>query len=418
MKRISKLLCTTAIVSSVAFGASAEELPNYKEETLTGNWGGTRDKLAEHGVTTDILYKFDVMGNTTGGKKEGIRARDNLDVAISFDGEKLINSKGTSALIHITNNNGSQPDADLVGSSQGVNNYETTKSTTKLYQAWVQHNFIDDKVSIRGGVFDVNTEFYLTDSAGLFMNSAFGVGTDFSQSGVNGPSIFPETSAGARLKLQPTNDFYVMTAVMDGVSGDPANQYGTHVDFDSNDGALMVAEAGYTPESQPGDKIALGGWRYTEKSDDLVTKDGAGNPLRTNNDGMYIVAERKLYSEEGSKDQGLSGFVHFGFANKDVNQFDYTWSSGLVYTGFIPGRDEGQLGFGVTGAHNSKKYKEATLANGSVADSSETTLELTYSDNINKWLSVQPDIQYVINPGTDKTIDNALVIGSRFTVKF
>lgn len=38
----------------------------------------------------------------------------------------------------------------------------------------------------------------------------------------------------------------------------------------------------------------------------------------------------------------------------------------------------------------------------------ETTLELTYKTNIMKNLVIQPDLQYIINPGIDTGYDNAL----------
>ena len=44
----------------------------------------------------------------------------------------------------------------------------------------------------------------------------------------------------------------------------------------------------------------------------------------------------------------------------------------------------------------------------------ETTIEATYSFNINEHLNVQPDIQYVMSPSGDASIPNALVLGSRF----
>ncbi len=49
-------------------------------------------------------------------------------------------------------------------------------------------------------------------------------------------------------------------------------------------------------------------------------------------------------------------------------------------------------------------------------DGSETIFELTYSDEIIKGISVQPDIQYVLNPSADSTIDDALVLGLRFRI--
>jgi carbohydrate-selective porin OprB len=39
--------------------------------------------------------------------------------------------------------------------------------------------------------------------------------------------------------------------------------------------------------------------------------------------------------------------------------------------------------------------------------------EATYSFNLNSHLTLQPDMQYVISPGGDPTIQDALVLGSR-----
>ena len=46
----------------------------------------------------------------------------------------------------------------------------------------------------------------------------------------------------------------------------------------------------------------------------------------------------------------------------------------------------------------------------------ETVIELTYERAIDDRLTVQPDVQYVINPGWDRALDNALVAGVRLIV--
>ncbi|MEQ8472512.1 MAG: carbohydrate porin [Marinoscillum sp.] len=45
-----------------------------------------------------------------------------------------------------------------------------------------------------------------------------------------------------------------------------------------------------------------------------------------------------------------------------------------------------------------------------IAKKAETVLELTYSFPFRKWLTIQPDLQYVINPGTGSTLKNPLAI--------
>ena len=46
------------------------------------------------------------------------------------------------------------------------------------------------------------------------------------------------------------------------------------------------------------------------------------------------------------------------------------------------------------------------------------TVELTYRFLATRWLYVQPDLQYVINPDTDPTRRNAVVAGVRLTASF
>lgn len=405
--KFSKLLCTTACISCLSS-------PVYADDTLTGNWGGARDTLSEAGVDVELTYKADVWGNISGGEKKGSRFLDNLDAIMTVDGGKLFNSPGTTMLVHLLNNDGGEPDGDLVGSAQGIDNIEVGTATGKLYQAWIQQNAFDDKLSVLAGLYDLNSEFYVTDSSLLFLHSTYGIGTEVSQTGVNGPSIFPFTSAGVRVRVNPTDNTYIQAVALDGVPGDPNDPHGTHIDFNSGDGLLWVGEAGYTfgNSESPTGKLAFGGWYYTTESDDV----DSNKLTKHHNNGVYMVGEHQLYHTKDGKD--LTGFIHFGFADKDVNQFDYAWSTGLVYTGLIPGRDDSQLGFGVAGAHSSSKYRDASLVGGTRLDVAETALELTYRDSITPWMAIQPDVQYIINPGTDKTLNNATVIGTRLEISF
>ena len=69
---------------------------------------------------------------------------------------------------------------------------------------------------------------------------------------------------------------------------------------------------------------------------------------------------------------------------------------------------------GIATAFTGDNYEDAQELAGSSADSRETNLELTYRAPVTDWLTLQPDIQYVINPGVDPELDNALVFLLRF----
>jgi porin len=57
---------------------------------------------------------------------------------------------------------------------------------------------------------------------------------------------------------------------------------------------------------------------------------------------------------------------------------------------------------------------------------SETVVEATYQYQVNPWLQLQPDVQYVMNPGggianpnnPTQTIKNELILGVRANITF
>lgn len=389
------------------------------------------DRIFAEGVDLDVTYKADVMSNLSGGIKRGTGTVSNLDVQLTFDGEKLFGLQGTSFFLNGVSSLGGKPNATYTGSFQGINNNEVTTNTAKLYQAWVQQTLWDERVSLLAGLLDLGTEFYVNDTAGLFMHPGSSVGLELGQTGVNGPSISPTSSVAFRAKVQPVPDWYAQAAVFDGVPGDPNNPRGTHVQFNQGDGALVIAEIGYLggdhgqvflsdrdreeKASQPLSKYAIGTWYYTASFDDRVDVDGAGNRIRRkNNQGIYVLAERTLYQESGDSAQGLNAFIRYGIANDDINRLDRALAVGAAYTGLLPGREADQLGFSVSNAHNGEKYKRSQVNEGTPADSSETGLELTYRTQATPWLAIQPSLQYVINPNTNPQRGNATVLGVRF----
>jgi porin len=65
-------------------------------------------------------------------------------------------------------------------------------------------------------------------------------------------------------------------------------------------------------------------------------------------------------------------------------------------------------------ARTGDKYRLAAFNAGQDATSHESVWEATYRAQVTPWLVVQPNIQHVINPGTDALIKSATVVGVRF----
>ena len=48
----------------------------------------------------------------------------------------------------------------------------------------------------------------------------------------------------------------------------------------------------------------------------------------------------------------------------------------------------------------------------------ETVIEANYQIILKRWLSITPDLQYIIRPSGSSAIDNALVLGAQAAISF
>ena len=124
-----------------------------------------------------------------------------------------------------------------------------------------------------------------------------------------------------------------------------------------------------------------------------------------------MAFDQTLYKENDDPDdtQGLGTYFQFAWAPSDRNEIERYYGAGLVYTGLIPGRDEDVIGLGVASAHLSRRLRPLE------GKTQETAIELFYKAPLLPWLTVQPDVQYILNPGGDGK--DALAVGVRFEIR-
>jgi porin len=365
----------------------------------------------------ETLYTGEVFSGLKGGFSRGSDYLDKKDLTIQFDLESLFGLQASSVWIHGMSVNGGSISA-LVGDHQGLSNIEAM-ATTKIFEAWFQQILLEGTLSLRVGLYDLNSEFDFIDTAQLFLNSSHGIGPEFAQSGLNGPSIFPSTSLAVRAELSLAAGLTVRSALLDGLPGD-SNP--TESDRPVGQGVLAVAELEYSSvgsEELPGEftKYALGGWIYSGRFDEL-TATGAQRNEASGNFGVYGLLERPLLCRRGSDRPCLRTFLRAGVANAHFNQFQGYLGAGLVYTGLVGRRPQDQIGLAVASALTGVPYRSQQKQLGQSTDSHETVLELTYRAQILPFLALQPNLQYVFNPGTSGSHENALVVGTRFEIIF
>jgi porin len=69
-----------------------------------------------------------------------------------------------------------------------------------------------------------------------------GIGPDFSQSGRNGPSIFPVTSLAVRRERKLAKNWLARLTVLNGLPGDPTHPAATVIKLSGRDGVLIVGK--------------------------------------------------------------------------------------------------------------------------------------------------------------------------------
>jgi len=413
-----------ALTAAICFVGSAlaaeDKTPDWNATTLTGDWNGTRSNLYNKGVTWTFTHKSDFMSNLSGGIKRGANWMGYTEAGAKMDLEKLLGWNSTTAYVHYHSELGTQFNAKYVGAFIGMDNIETAANTAQFNNIWIQKEMFDGSLSALAGLYAVDSEFYVTDTSGLFIQPPYGMSNDMAQSGRAGPPIYPLGALALRLKYTaPAKNFYVQYALADGVPGDPANPHGTHIQLNKGDGTLSVLEFGLTPQSEaPADakgqeeaevfnKTALGLWHNTASFADL---DPAVTQLRSS-EGVYFLAERTLSVKKDHPAQGLSGFVRFGTASKDVHQSDWTGSVGLRYHGLFDGRDDDIAGIAVTYNHASDKFR--TFGPTLNATNNQTQFEATYRAQLKPWFALQPTLQYIANPNMNPTLKNVWILGAR-----
>jgi carbohydrate-selective porin OprB len=192
----------------------AEESIADGSEHLLQNAGGVYAALADLGIDLSVIFKGDLNQTVAGGVDRRMTKLANLDIKFNLDGDKLLGWPGSSAFVYLLANHGGHP-SEHAGDEQGADNIETGERIAKVYELWMQQVLIDGKLSLLLGMHDLNSEFYVTETSGLFLNSGFGVGTELAATGANGPSIFPIPAPSLRLKFEPTPSIYLQAAAFD-----------------------------------------------------------------------------------------------------------------------------------------------------------------------------------------------------------
>ena len=278
---------------------------------------------------------------------------------------------------------------------------------------WVQQKLFGDKLTLRAGMFNADRDFIVSQYASFFLNSGFGwpilYGGD-----LGGPPAYPYAAPGFYAAYQPAEGWILQAAVMQGDAyTDSAN---FHWNIDRMNGLLFLNEAIYTWSKSPLPGTAKIGALFTTGYPEIPGEDDAeawGGSF------IYGIVDQALYNEAGStpdNPQGLGWFARGGFAAPQRSSpLGMLIETGLVYAGPFPGRDNDSAGLGFI--WNQTSPQQASGLEGSNRGL-EMIFEASYQWQISPWFSVQPDLQYILQPGGSTAVPNALVLGLSVEIDF
>ena len=178
---------------------------------------------ADDAVAWSVAYTADVFAGASDDVSTHGRYLDNLDLMADVDLARAFGWQGMTLHAHVLNNSGAALNDDL-GTLQGADNIEVSRQRLRLFEFWAEKAW--EGGSVRAGLYDLNSEFYANESAGLLIAPAFGIGSELAATGPNGPSIFPSTALAVRGHFDLGAQSSVSVAVLNahaGVIGDPGS---------------------------------------------------------------------------------------------------------------------------------------------------------------------------------------------------
>lgn len=390
-------------------------------EHLLGDWGGLRTKLEELGVTPTLSLITDLAWNPVGGRSEGVTAPTSIEAVLLFDIDKIFGVKGGTFMLQGLERFGDSLSDDIGNAFRVQQNFGF--QTYRLVNAAYRQKLFDERLEFRIGRFATGDDFLFSYYNYGLMSQAFCA----TPAGIflNAPGMTAYSGTWAALvKVKPTARSYVQGAVY---NGDPTiRATGYHgVNFTMNGPLFAIAEVGYQINGLPGDNQLLGNYKLGGWYDDAELTNFESGARTRGSWGFYGLFDQVLvpFGSPGSN----RGFGIFGSVivapNPEIQQLPLFITAGVSARGMFDSRPRDALSLGVASGYFSKELRR-TQQNGQLpgppgGQDYETVIELTYRFDLRKGaLFIQPDLQYIIQPGGTGQVKNALVLGSQFGINF
>lgn len=426
---------------------------------LLGDMWGLRPALSRDGLSLGLEETSEVLGNISGGVRQGAKYDGLTQMVMQLDTQRAFGWYGGTFNVSVLQIHGDNLSADNLLTLQTASGIEADRGT-RLWELWYDQRFGQPGLSdVKIGQQSLDQEFMVSQNALLFVNTMFGWPMLPSADLPGGGPAYPLSALGVRLRSQ-VNAWTFLAGVFNGSpvsnnnTGDPQQQDPSGTSFPLNGGALVIAEVQYAYPSLGTLRYAnqsaplagvykLGIWYDTESFADqeldnaglsLANPRSTGTPLTHRGDyALYAVMDQMIWQDRNRADRTLNFFLRPMWTPlEDRNLIDFSMNGGITLHEPFLERDDDTFGLGMGYAHVSNRAaaldRDTQFFTGSFTPvrSSETYVEASYQYQVTPWWQLQPDVQYVFNPGAgianpnDPTqqVKNETVIGLRTNIVF
>ncbi len=400
---------------------------------LLSRWQDALQK--ETGIRLYFDYYADFLGNPTGGLSRGNAYSHELIFGGHFDLERILGWKGATFTASLGDGAG-------YNLSNKIGNYFTAsqsyvQNTCTLYDLYLTQKLFNESLVFKVGRMSAGQCFASIPAFGLQVSG--GINNNPASLFSNAPFTAGITSTwAAMIKYKPTETSYLSSGIFQASPrlGDIA-YHGTDFSMRSGDGTLMMCEAGWKPTfngSVPTNNSSGGGSKQyvaaTSPGLPGIYKIGGYYSNYTfsqfnggtiaNAYGFYAMVQQMVWRSATDKNKNFSCWGSLVYSpQKEIDLMPVSAYTGTILQGMIPGRDQDQWLFTwMIGNFSSAYANSSSNPLPSFTPTYETVFDTSYVIQLNKYLSIQPDLQYIIRPNGYGSIANALVVGVQATLSF
>ena len=389
------------------------------EETLIKDWVGLRTELSRLGITPLASYITQLMGNPSGGQSQGFTYSGTFQASISWDFYQFLRIPGLSFNIDTHWATGQNLSADHIGNIFTVQSaYSAPGNGTNnlvLGEIYMQQQLFHNALMIAAGRLAPASSFATMPVLTNYVNA--GINAVPGALGINDATFTahpPGVEWGAQVLYNLTPALQVASGLFNTNASTASGAKGG-LDFafqQGNQGVLTVVQVNYLFNHGQGDtglpgQYSLGGFYDSNKFSRLSNP----NSTKRGTYSLYGMWQQMVYRDgDASSKKGLTVWGEAAIApTSSVNPMPYFTGAGLSYQGLIAGRDHDIAAVGVIHGRFSHSIPHTTA---------ETVLEANYQITLYRWLSITPDMQYIIKPSGSSAIGNTFVLGTQMAVNF